>query len=93
MYIGPAPDSGGTEKVTRSLGPISPHGVVSQQETACGGIPYWRPYCRDTRAIAMSGTHYTVEQAGATPDAEDSDPFTDDDVTSILDDAWDDLSS
>jgi hypothetical protein len=41
----------------------------------------------------MSGTHYTVEQAGATPDAEDSDPFTDDDVTSILDDAWDDLSS
>jgi len=45
----------------------------------------------------MTGKRDTAEKTGATPgadaDTDDAmDPFTDDDVTAILDDAWEDVT-
>ena len=42
----------------------------------------------------MSAKHHRhAADDSPTPAADAADPFTDDDVTSILDDAWDDLQS
>ena len=40
----------------------------------------------------MSGNRYSATRTRSEA-IDEADPFTDDDVTSILDDAWDDLQS